>query len=143
MRNAARVDAPHPAGVIALDIGANKALAVLALPEGDGLRVHAWAERECSVLTQGMLGDLGAARALLRALLGDVQQKAGVRVRRVGAKAGRAGIPAEVMQLVAGVRHGGRADDLRKELEALFERQNTGKDATSIPATFLRVTVTC
>ena len=37
----------------------------------------------------------------------------------------------------------GRADDLRKELEALFESQNTSanKDATSIPATFLRVTV--
>jgi SAM-dependent methyltransferase len=37
----------------------------------------------------------------------------------------------------------GRADDLRKELVALFESQNTSpsKDATSIPATFLRVTV--
>jgi SAM-dependent methyltransferase len=37
----------------------------------------------------------------------------------------------------------GRADDLRRELEALFESQNTGqrKDVTSIPATFLRVTV--
>ena len=37
----------------------------------------------------------------------------------------------------------GRADDLRKELDALFESQNISprKDATSIPATFLRVTV--
>jgi len=37
----------------------------------------------------------------------------------------------------------GRAEDLRNELEALFETQNTSprKDATSIPATFLRVTV--
>ena len=37
----------------------------------------------------------------------------------------------------------GRADDLRKELDALFEDQNTSprRDATSIPATFLRVTV--
>jgi SAM-dependent methyltransferase len=37
----------------------------------------------------------------------------------------------------------GRVDDLRRELEALFARQNTSprKDATSIPATFLRVTV--
>jgi hypothetical protein len=36
-----------------------------------------------------------------------------------------------------------RADDLRRELDALFESQNTSprKDATSIPATFLRVTV--
>jgi hypothetical protein len=38
----------------------------------------------------------------------------------------------------------GRAGDLQKELEALFNSQNKspGKDATSIPATFLRVTVT-
>ena len=37
----------------------------------------------------------------------------------------------------------GRAADLQKELEALFESQNKSptKDATSIPATFLRVTV--
>ena len=37
----------------------------------------------------------------------------------------------------------GRADALRKELDALFESQNTSqrKDVTSIPATFLRVTV--
>jgi len=38
----------------------------------------------------------------------------------------------------------GRAEDLRNELEALFETQNASprKDLTSIPATFLRVTVT-
>jgi ubiquinone/menaquinone biosynthesis C-methylase UbiE len=38
----------------------------------------------------------------------------------------------------------GRADALRKELETLFESQNKSpsKDKTSIPATFLRVTVT-
>ena len=37
----------------------------------------------------------------------------------------------------------GRASDLQRELEALFESQNksTRKDVTSIPATFLRVTV--
>lgn len=37
----------------------------------------------------------------------------------------------------------GRADDLQKELDVLFNSQNTSprKDATSIPATFLRVTV--
>jgi hypothetical protein len=37
----------------------------------------------------------------------------------------------------------GRADQLRKELDVLFEAQNTSprKDLTSIPATFLRVTV--
>jgi hypothetical protein len=37
----------------------------------------------------------------------------------------------------------GRSDDLRRELEALFETQNTSarKDVTSIPATFMRATV--
>jgi hypothetical protein len=37
----------------------------------------------------------------------------------------------------------GRAADLLNELEALFDSQNqhAAKDATSIPATFLRVTV--
>jgi hypothetical protein len=37
----------------------------------------------------------------------------------------------------------GRTVDLQRELEALFESQNQSsrKDATSIPATFLRVTV--
>ena len=38
----------------------------------------------------------------------------------------------------------GRSGELQKELEALFESQNKSgsKDLTSIPATFLRVTVT-
>ena len=35
----------------------------------------------------------------------------------------------------------GRAADLQKELEELFNRQNKGTGVTSIPATFLRVTV--
>jgi len=37
----------------------------------------------------------------------------------------------------------GKADDLQRELEALFNSQNksSSKDATSIPATYLRVTV--
>jgi hypothetical protein len=37
----------------------------------------------------------------------------------------------------------GRASDLQKELEDLFNRQNqsSNKNETSIPATFLRVTV--
>src|SRR5712672_2576513 len=35
----------------------------------------------------------------------------------------------------------GRAAELQKELEELFNRQNTTQDGTSIPATFLRVTV--
>jgi len=35
----------------------------------------------------------------------------------------------------------GRAAELQKELEELFNSQNKGQNATSIPATFLRVTV--
>src|SRR5713101_427945 len=35
----------------------------------------------------------------------------------------------------------GQADELQKELEELFNSQNNSQDATSIPATFLRVTV--
>jgi hypothetical protein len=35
----------------------------------------------------------------------------------------------------------GRADDLKKELEELFNSHNTSHERTSIPATFLRVTV--
>ncbi|MDP2324551.1 MAG: class I SAM-dependent methyltransferase [Gammaproteobacteria bacterium] len=37
----------------------------------------------------------------------------------------------------------GRAAELQKELEELFSSQNTSTHATSIPATFLRVTVAC
>lgn len=36
----------------------------------------------------------------------------------------------------------GRADELERELNALFTSQNKRTDATSIPATFLRLTVT-
>jgi hypothetical protein len=35
----------------------------------------------------------------------------------------------------------GRAADLQRELEGLFSSQNRGDGRTSIPATFLRVTV--
>ena len=37
----------------------------------------------------------------------------------------------------------GRADELLRELEGLFESQNRSKNGTSIPATFLRVLVAC
>jgi hypothetical protein len=37
----------------------------------------------------------------------------------------------------------GRAADLQRELEELFTRQNTGGNTTTIPATFLRVEVSC
>ena len=47
------------------------------------------------------------------------------------------------MNAFAAAEQNGKAADLQQELEALFERQNRSeaKDATSIPATFLRVTV--
>lgn len=39
-------------------------------------------------------------------------------------------------------RAAGREEDLQAELEALFQEQNTSANGTTIPATFLRVTVT-
>ena len=36
----------------------------------------------------------------------------------------------------------GRADELQRELQALFESQNTARDGTAITAAFLCVTVT-
>jgi ubiquinone/menaquinone biosynthesis C-methylase UbiE len=47
------------------------------------------------------------------------------------------------MNAFAAAEQSGKAAELQQELEALFERQNTSghKDATVIPATFLRVTV--
>jgi len=47
------------------------------------------------------------------------------------------------MNAFAAADKNGRAADLLRELEELFARQNTAasKDSTSIPATFLRVTV--
>ena len=49
------------------------------------------------------------------------------------------------MNAFAAAEQNGKAADLQKELEDLFERQNTSgsKDATVIPATFRRVTVAC
>jgi len=47
------------------------------------------------------------------------------------------------MNAFEAVEKNGRAADLQRELEELFASQNKGpsKDATWIPATFLRVTV--
>lgn len=46
------------------------------------------------------------------------------------------------MNAFAAAEQSGKAADLHADLQALFERQNTGgATATSIPATFLRVTV--
>jgi hypothetical protein len=48
------------------------------------------------------------------------------------------------MNAFAAADQNGKSAELQHELEALFERQNTSEinGATSIPATFLRVTVT-
>lgn len=45
------------------------------------------------------------------------------------------------MNAFAAAEKDGRAADLQRELEALFSSQNTSTRGTSIPATFLRVTV--
>ena len=47
------------------------------------------------------------------------------------------------MNAFAAAERSGKSAELQQELEALFERQNRSgvKAATSIPATFLRVTV--
>ena len=47
------------------------------------------------------------------------------------------------MNAFAAAEQGGKAADLQRELEALFERQNRSEHegAILIPATFLRVTV--
>src|SRR3954470_12828841 len=47
------------------------------------------------------------------------------------------------MNAFAAAEQSGKSADLQRELEALFERENKSqaKDTTSIPATFLKVTV--
>jgi hypothetical protein len=49
------------------------------------------------------------------------------------------------MNAFAAAEESGKAASLQEDLQALFERQNrsVATDATSIPATFLRVTVAC
>jgi SAM-dependent methyltransferase len=46
-----------------------------------------------------------------------------------------------IMNAFEAAERNGRAADLQKELEELFSSQNTSTHATSIPATYLRVTV--
>jgi hypothetical protein len=45
------------------------------------------------------------------------------------------------MNAYAAAAADGREDELHAELDALFNEQNTGGDTTTIPATFLKVTV--
>jgi hypothetical protein len=46
------------------------------------------------------------------------------------------------MNAFAAAEKNGGEGDLQSELDALFSEKNTGNGETSIPATFLRVTVT-
>ena len=46
-----------------------------------------------------------------------------------------------IMNAFEAAERNGRADDLQRELQALFESQNTARDGTSIKAVFLRVMV--
>ena len=77
----------------------------------------------------------------------DLVRPRHVQLRLPGATVGaRRGVPHVLRADDERVRSGGRngrTADLQNELEALFESQNESpsKDATSIPATFLRVTV--
>ena len=45
------------------------------------------------------------------------------------------------MNAFAAANEKGKTADLQRELEELFERENRSQTQTSIPATFLRVTV--
>ena len=45
------------------------------------------------------------------------------------------------MNAFAAAEQNGKAADLQRELETLFERQNTSASGTSIAATYLRVSV--
>jgi hypothetical protein len=45
------------------------------------------------------------------------------------------------MNAYAAAAQAGREDELHAELDALFNEHNTSSDATSITATFLKVTI--
>jgi cell division protein FtsA len=83
----ARVET-RPDGVVGLDLGGSKAIALVALPDGDGFRIHGWAECACSLTSAGVIADLGAARAVLGDLLRAAADQGGVRLRRVVAGVG-------------------------------------------------------
>ena len=55
-----------------------------------------------------------------------------VRMRRVGAEAGAAGIPAEVVQLVAGVWHVGLADEAAVAARIGIEIDDADRIGTSV-----------
>lgn len=83
MHPAARVDAPQAPGLLVLDLGASKALALAVAPEGGMARVLGWSERPTTATTHGVIVDPEAARTVLAEVLGEASQQAGRRLRRV------------------------------------------------------------
>jgi hypothetical protein len=78
-----------------------------------------------------------------QAWLTNIQAKTGKSPAGVKAGDGFRKYYGPTMNAFDAAEKNGRAADLQKELEDLFNSQNKSpnKDATSIPATFLRVTV--
>jgi len=85
VRPAARVET---AGILALDLGAARALALVACPEGSRTRVVGWAERAAALTSHGVLVDLEAARSVLADVLEAAQAQSGRRLTRVVAGVG-------------------------------------------------------
>ena len=63
------------------------------------------------------------------------------RARRRSSSPSSASYYGPTMNAFAAAAADGREDELHAELDALFNAQNTSSDATTIAATFLRVTV--
>jgi cell division protein FtsA len=91
----ARLERSTEAGLLVLDLGASKALALTVETSGDMPRVRGWAEVPCNLLAQGTLIGLDTARAVLGELLATAAANAGFRPRRVVA-----GIGAEQVRCV-------------------------------------------
>ena len=83
MRPAARADAAPCPGLLVLDLGASKALALAVAPEVGALAVRAWAERPSAVTSHGVIVDPESARAVLGAVLDEANTRSGLHLRRV------------------------------------------------------------
>jgi cell division protein FtsA len=83
MRAAARVDTRPETGLLVLDLGAHKALALAVVPVDERIEVRGWAERACALTSQGMLVDLDAARQVLAEVLAAAAAQARRPLRRV------------------------------------------------------------
>jgi cell division protein FtsA len=88
VRPAARVDSPQNPGLLVLDLGASKALALVAVADGDRARITGWAERAAVLTSHGALVDPHAARGVLADVLEAAQARAGRRLTRVVAGVG-------------------------------------------------------